>query len=307
MKKNLCLLVILFLLFLMVGCVPGSDDSVLPSISTISPASGSRGETIDLIITGNHLSGVTSISFGPDVSIKVNSFEIVNSNEIRVNITIYSTAGFGPKDITIVNPNGSAKKNKVFMVAGVPTIVSVLPNAGPQGAAMDVEIFGEGFYGVTEVVFGPDAAGISTVNFQITSEYNPVIITANIKIASDYPVGLKDVKVVTNHGTVIKTDSFTVTPVTNPLAPIVASVNPTGWIIGSTINVTIKGSNFSGTPVVSFGSGVNVNSVTLISSSEIKVNITIDSLATLGWRDVSVTVGSLTGVGTKLFEVYTLL
>jgi len=100
---------------------------------------------------------------------------------------------------------------------------------------------------------------------------------------------------------------FTVTALTVP-GPVVSSVYPNGWCVGmETRDVSIKGSNFTGTPTVSFGSDITINSVTLISSHEIKANIRVEPDAELGNRDVSMTINGVTGVGEDLFYLSTFI
>ncbi len=67
--------------------------------------------------------------------------------------------------------------------------------------------------------------------------------------------------------------------------------------------MTITGTYLTGATAVSFGSGITVNSYTVVSSSQITANITISSSATLGDRDVSVTTPVGTGTLTGGFKV----
>ena len=69
----------------------------------------------------------------------------------------------------------------------------------------------------------------------------------------------------------------------------ITSVNPSQGNQGETLDVVITGSNFAGTTAVSFGSGINVNSFTVDSTTQITADITIEATAMTGARDVSVT------------------
>lgn len=80
------------------------------------------------------------------------------------------------------------------------------------------------------------------------------------------------------------------------LVPHLASIEPYQGTPGTSMSVTLVGANvdFNGaandqTPVVSFGSGVTINSVTVTSDTTMVVQIMIASGATLGWRPVNVT------------------
>jgi Secretion system C-terminal sorting domain len=76
----------------------------------------------------------------------------------------------------------------------------------------------------------------------------------------------------------------------NP-APTLTSVNPSVVVRSQTLNVVLRGTNFISATVPSFGSGgdVTVNSITVDSTRQLTVNITVSPTATLGSRDVTVT------------------
>ena len=73
--------------------------------------------------------------------------------------------------------------------------------------------------------------------------------------------------------------------------PIVSSVFPSSGQLGDTLNVTITGLNFLPGASVSFGQGVAINNVNFVSSTQLVVNITIDTNARVevSGRTVSVT------------------
>lgn len=94
------------------------------------------------------------------------------------------------------------------------------------------------------------------------------------------------------------------TPPTPGNAPTVSSISPSSATAGTTLNVTISGTNFTDGATVSFsGTGITVNSTTFGSSTSLTVSITIDSTATLGSRDVTVTTSSGSGTGSGVFTI----
>ncbi|GAF99152.1 unnamed protein product, partial [marine sediment metagenome] len=74
-----------------------------------------------------------------------------------------------------------------------------------------------------------------------------------------------------------------------PVSAAVDSVSPSQGNHGETLDVVIRGSPFTGATNVSFGSGIDVNSFTVNSITNITANITIHTDAIPGPRDVSVT------------------
>ena len=73
------------------------------------------------------------------------------------------------------------------------------------------------------------------------------------------------------------------------LAPTPASLSPTSGTQGSSLSVTITGTNFTTGPTVDFGAGITVSSATLQSPTQIRANITIAANAAPGTRTVTVT------------------
>jgi hypothetical protein len=88
-----------------------------------------------------------------------------------------------------------------------------------------------------------------------------------------------------------------------PELPTVTSVSPDSGEQGATLEITIGGTNLVGATAVSFGDGITVDSFTVVSAVEITVSISIDTTATLGLRDVSVTTSAGTGTLTDGFTV----
>jgi len=91
--------------------------------------------------------------------------------------------------------------------------------------------------------------------------------------------------------------------VSAPGLPTVTSVSSDSGEQGATLEVTIGGTNLTGATAVSFGDGITVDSFSVVSAAEITASISIDTTATLGLRDVSVTTSAGTGTLTDGFTV----
>ncbi|RLC95912.1 MAG: hypothetical protein DRI40_04605, partial [Chloroflexi bacterium] len=75
-----------------------------------------------------------------------------------------------------------------------------------------------------------------------------------------------------------------------PAAPCIDGVTPSQGMQGATLDVAIKGANFSGASSVDFGPGITVNlPFSIDSPSQITASISIQGDAPLGPRDVTVT------------------
>jgi hypothetical protein len=88
--------------------------------------------------------------------------------------------------------------------------------------------------------------------------------------------------------------------------PTLSSVSPSSAERGSTLNITLSGTQFvNGSTSVSFGSGITVNSTTVNSSTQITAGITVSAGTSTGFRDVTVTTPGGAATLTNGFEVQT--
>ena len=86
-------------------------------------------------------------------------------------------------------------------------------------------------------------------------------------------------------------------------SPEVETLDPVDGKPKQDLTVTITGANLDGATGVSFGSGITVDDFSVVSSSEITAEITIDAKAAKGTRDVSVTTAWGTATKTDGFSV----
>ena len=85
-------------------------------------------------------------------------------------------------------------------------------------------------------------------------------------------------------------ESFVYAQKLSIFGPTVSSVEPAEVMIGETTDITVKGSEFYSQSTVTFsGSGIKINSINFVSEEELKLNITVDSSADLGKRDITIT------------------
>jgi len=105
-----------------------------PTLSTISAIRAGRGSKIDLTLFGSNLiEGVTTASFGLDVSI--NSLKVVSSTQMNLNISVAVSATLGTRNVSVTNPGpggGTATLTNAFRIdetpaTGVETITGTVP------------------------------------------------------------------------------------------------------------------------------------------------------------------------------------
>ncbi|MDY6892832.1 MAG: hypothetical protein SVO26_03830, partial [Chloroflexota bacterium] len=178
------------------------------------------------------------------------------------------------------------------LLQAVPAIISVDPDKGAQDATLDVTITGTNLTGTSAVDFG---AGITVNGFTVDDSNQ---ITASITIDAAATVGTRDVSVTNPDGTDTLTDGFTVGAL-----PTITSVDPNQDIRGTTLDVTITGTDFTDASAVDFSAEITVDGFTVDDPSQITATITIDAGAAIGTRDVSVTNPFGTGNLTDSFTV----
>ena len=171
--------------FQLPGC---SGAQTQPTISSVSPSSGSPGTSVT--ITGTGFTGASSVTFNGTASTYT-----VNS-DTQITATVPSGATTGP--LVVTTPGGSA--STPFTVTGVvagPTITSISPTSGPVTTV--VTITGTGLTGVSSVKFG---GGVSAA-------FTPV---SDTKVTATVPTGAKTgpVSVSGPNGSATSSQSFRV-------------------------------------------------------------------------------------------------
>ena len=230
----------------------------VPTITGVSPSSGSVAGGTAVTISGNGLGGgVGTCTF--------NGVAVTNLSNATGSPPVYtcttpasSTAGLAT--IVITTSGGTATNSTFFTYTGSsskPTVTGISPTSGPTTGGISVTITGTTFTGATAVKFGTDNATGYTVN-------SDAQITAT---APAHAAGTVDITVTTTAGTSTTSSADQFTYIV-PGVPTVSSISPTsGSILGGT-SVTITGTNFTWVSAVKFGTvnatGYTVNSTTQI-------------------------------------------
>jgi hypothetical protein len=224
-----------------------------PTVTSVSPNSGSAVGGTSVTITGTGFAGATAVSFGASAA---TTFTVDDSTHI----TATSPAGSGTVDVIVTTSDGTSVTAGAdhFSYVGTPTVTGVDPNAGPLAGGTSVIITGTGLSGASAVDFGSTAA----TSFIVDSATQ---ITATSPAGSAGPV---DVTVTTLGGTsgTSASDNFTYVA-----APTVSSVTPSAGPTGGGTSVTITGTDLTGATAVSFGASAattfTVDSATQITAT----------------------------------------
>ena len=251
----------------------------VPTLTSISPNLGIRGTTVAVTLTGaNFVAGATTVTVAGGgvtvTNVTVNAPQtaaarrrtlqaaaVSGGTSLTANFVIDPAATEGPRTVTVTTATGTSGAQfftvTVPLPPGTPTLTSVSPNQGVRGSTVAVTLTGTNFVaGATTVAVGGSGATVTNVVVSSTTS-----LTANFVLDAAATDGLRTVTVTTAAGT-SGPRIFTITPPA-PVVPTLTSVTPNEGIRGTTVAVTLTGTNFvvGATTVAVSGGGVTVNNV----------------------------------------------
>ncbi len=168
-----------------------------PSVSGATPSSRGQGATDeDITINGLNFAMGATVSFS-GTGITLNSTTFVSSTELTVNIDVSGAATTGARNVTVTNTDAqSGTCSGCFTVNAAPETSDVVPDSLAQGAdGVDVAVIGTGFQSGSIVSFSGTGITINGTTF-----VNSTKIVADITIAADAPVGIRNVTVTNPDG-----------------------------------------------------------------------------------------------------------
>ena len=250
-----------------------------PSVSGISPTSGTIAGGTSITITGSGFTGTTGVTIGGTAATSV---VVVDDNTI----TAVTPAGtLGAADVVVTNPLGSGTGVGIYTYSGVPTVTAISPTVGSIAGGTSVTITGTNFTGTTAVTLGGVAAtGITVVN--------DTTITAT---TGAHAAGVVDVAVTNPSGTGTGTGLYGYYS-----TPTLSGISPTGGPVAGGTSVTLTGTNFTGATGMTVG-GVAVTSFTVVNDTTITGTTGAHAA---GLVNVAVTNPAGTGTGTGLYTYY---
>lgn len=248
-----------------------------PSVSKVSPNSGSVNGGNTVTISGKYFLGTTSVKFG---NTEATSFNVVNANKI----TAVVPAGTGKVDVQVTNAIGSsdtATSNDDYNYVQVPVITGLTPTSGSYlGSITDpsvhpnadiIDILGYGFTGASQVAVGPNVV-LAKDFISITD--NKISIYAPALNKNPYQPGKPktvDIQVTAAGGVsaISNSDKYTYIAV-----PKIYSLSPSKGQTDGGTDVIITGIGLTGTSKVTFGDWVVGDEATItsvISDTQVKV------------------------------------
>ncbi|MGH9350497.1 MAG: carboxypeptidase regulatory-like domain-containing protein, partial [Vicinamibacterales bacterium] len=189
-------------------------------LESVNPVVGEQGQNLTVILTGrftNFAQGVTTASFGPGIG--VGTVTVNGPTLASVPISIATTAGIGPRTVTVVTAGEvAALANGFTVLPGTAAIAVIDPNTGRTNQNVVVNVTGaftNWQNGVTTASFGPDISvgGAAEGEFGPVTVTSPTTLSAALAINASAPLGPRNVMVRTGGETLTVTGGFTVTEV----------------------------------------------------------------------------------------------
>gem|GEM_PF-5110906 len=171
----------------------------------------------------------------------------------------------------------------------VPTITSISPSSGQAGTTVSITVNGTNFVnGASVVIFNGVGVGEATPN---TTFLFSIQLSATWAIPANFTPGTYNLAVVNpNNGQGSNDATFTVTAATNPV-PTITSISPTSGFLNSAVTITVYGTNFINSSVVSISNTYSRYNLptTFISSTKLQATIPASYVTVAGTYPITVT------------------
>ncbi|MEX1113129.1 MAG: IPT/TIG domain-containing protein [Patescibacteria group bacterium] len=182
-----------------------------PTLTSVSPNSGVQGTTVNVTLTGTNFvtgAGATTVSVSGS-GVTVNDVVVNSATELTADFVITGAAATGTRTVMVTTATGNSG-TRTFNVnsALAPTLISVSPNSGSQGAYVaGVTLTGTNFVGGATVAVSGDGL-VDVINVVIQTD---TTITVDFGIQPFAATGARQVTVTTAEGT-SGPQTFTVSP-----------------------------------------------------------------------------------------------
>ncbi len=221
-----------------------------PTVSSVSPNSGSTNGGTPVTITGTNFMGSVAVYFG---NTSATGITVVSATEITCN----DPAGTGTVNVTVTTGAGTSltgSANQFTYEAPAPTVLAVSPGSGPTSSGTAVTITGTNFTGATAVAFGGTAATSVTI-----------VSATEITCAGPAGTGTVDVTVTTSAGTssVSSNDQFTYTSSSLVVTTVSDATTHTGTSLRDAINTANTDAAAGQSVTIAFSPSLDGQTITL--------------------------------------------
>lgn len=250
-----------------------------PTLTTISPTSGVRGETVNISLTGTNFVAGLTIDAGPGIT--ASSIAVTNSTTATADLSIASNASLGGRNLTVTTANGTSGPRIFTVLPLAPALTGINPFSAVQGTTVNVVLSGTNF------VVGMTVAAGEEINVRNLSIASSTSANATFVVSASATIGPRDITVTTPGGT----SGSVVFDIIAAPGPTLTGITPNRGVVDSSVTVTLTGTNFLAGMSVDTIEGITVSSVAFVSSTQATAVFAIASDAALGDRSVTVTTG----------------
>jgi len=249
-----------------------------PVVSTISPASADTNQTVSCTITGSGFgsSGTPTVQLQMSGQTSITATGVVRASSSRLNTCTFNLTGAvaGAWTVAVTVSGVTGTKSNAFTVYAPPIATSITPNTGVNTGSVSItNLAGSNFRtGDTVTLTQTGQTTITATGVTIVSS-SQITCTLNLTGAA---TGTWNVVVTdSNSFSSTITNGFTVIV---PPVPNVTSITPTTGVAGSSVNLTINGSNFSTDDFAELektGESGTGSTITSVTPTQIQCTITL--------------------------------
>jgi subtilase family serine protease len=249
------------------------NQAVAPSLTTLSPTSGTVGSSLTLTVNGSgFVNGATVLWNGTALTTTY-----VSSSQVTAAVTSAQTASTGTYSITATNPGSGASNSLTFTVSNVstPTLTKISPTTTTTSSAFTLTATGTGFVSGATVLWNGTAL---TTTFVSSTSVTAKVTATQTATNGTYPISVKN----PDGGT-----TGTINISVQNVSPTLSSVSPTTIAVGSAATkITCSGFGFiSSSSVLINGTAITT---TYVNSKTVTAVVPASYLATAGTLTVQV-------------------
>jgi len=253
-----------------------------PTVSSITPALASQEDLLTVTLGGTGFLAPGEVELGDGVT--VNAVRVLSGTVAEADVSVDPAAGLGPRDVRFINADWQAGRlDAAFEIVSAPRpiVITVSPVTAVQSEALTATVTGANFLDPVTADFGP---GVSVLAVRVLDPGN---IEVDLQVDPAATPGFRSVTITNpdlRSGTLV--DAF---EVVEPAPPELVLVEPFLLARGESVDVELTGSNFSDGMEASFGPGITVGKVEVLSSGRALCRLHVRPNADNGPRDGSVT------------------
>ena len=249
-----------------------------PTLTSISPTSGSQGTTVPVTLTGTNFIAGAAVNVS-NTGITISNLTVVGPTQITATFVIAASAPLSTASVTVTTSTGTSGPVSFGVTQPQPSITSITPASGLQGTSVPVTLTGVNFLSGATITVSNSGVTVSNVNVVSATQ-----ITATFAISAGAVSGAANVTVSTSAGTSAPA-VFTV----GALVPTLTSIAPATGSQGTSVPVTLTGTNFaSGATVSVSNNSISVSNVAFVSTTQITATFAIALNAAAGPANVTV-------------------